>query len=181
MPRQPRDVSAGVFHVYTHCVWATPYLFRDSVDRIELLRHLVRVTARVRWTCIAYCLMTSHYHLIVAVEEKALPRAMHGLNLPYALHYNRRNGLRGHVQSEPYGSRRIIDDSDLRKTFAYVVKNPVEAGLCASPQDWTWSSYRGTVGLAEPASFVDPARVLACFGDAGIDPKAALRAFVEAP
>jgi putative transposase len=126
-----------------------------------------------------YVLMTSHYHLIVDVADGVLPVAMHAMNLAYARHYNRRYGLRGHVQFRRYGSRRIENEDDLLGTFAYVASNPVEAGLCESPVDWPWSSYAATVGLAELPSFVDPARVLACFDWPKVDPRAALRARVE--
>ncbi len=127
----------------------------------------------------AYCLMTSHYHLIVEVTDGALPAAMHGLNLPYARNFNRRYGLRGHLQFAPYGARRIVDDDDLVRRFAYVANNPVEAGLCESPAAWPWSSYAGTVGLAPLASFVDPARILRCFDWLDGEPAAALRRRVE--
>lgn len=177
MPPKPRDLRAGIFHVYTHCVWVAPKLYRDDIDRAEFLRRLAGV-ARPGWTCLQYVLMGSHYHLMVQVEDGVLPRAMHWINLAYARHHNRRYALRGHVQYWRYGSRRIEDDTDLVRTYAYVANNPVEAGLCASPADWTWSSYAGTIGVGELASFVDPSRVLACF-DWPLDPRAALRAAVE--
>lgn len=179
MPPQRRDTSAGVFHVYTHCVWAVPDLYRDDIDRMEFLRCLARVTRKSGWTCLAYCLMRSHYHLLVRVEEGVLPRAMHGLNLRYALHHNRRHHLRGHVQFQRYGSRRLHDGYELAIAFAYLANNPVKAGLCTSAAAWGWSSYAGTIGVAGLASFIDPSEVLRVFDDAGIDPHAALRAFVE--
>ena len=87
-----------MFHVYTHCVWACHTSIGTKADRSEFLRGLARVTATSRWTCMAYCLMTSHYHLIVEVADGVLPAAMHALNLPYARNFNRRYGLRGHLQ-----------------------------------------------------------------------------------
>jgi len=179
MPRAHRDKAAGTFHVYTHCVWDVPSLYRNDEDRAEFLRGLARVTDRHRWTCIAYCLMTSHYHLIVDVEDGVLPRAMHALNLPYARNFNRRYKLRGHVQFEQYGASRIESEDDLLYRFKYVVNNPVEAGLCKSAADWPWSSYAGTVGLSPLASFVDPAFVLGSFHWPASDPRAALRRYVE--
>ena len=181
MPHELRDTGAGIFHVFTHCVWAVPHLYRDDVDRLEFLRLLARAGAITQWTCLSYCLMTTHYHLIVEVGEGVLPRAMHALNLPYARQHNRRYGLRGHVQFRRYGSRRIEDDDDLIDTFAYVANNPVEAGLCATAADWQWSSYPGTIGLRDLPSFVDPARILRCFEWPQVDLRAALRAHVEKP
>ena len=135
MARRPRDTTAGLFHVYTHCVWVTRELYRKDEDRLDFLRGLARVTNRSGWTCLAYCLMTSHYHLIVDVQDGALPTAMHSLNLPYVRNFNRRYGLRGHLQFAPYGARRIVDDGDLTYRFKYVAKNPVEAGVCERPED----------------------------------------------
>lgn len=106
---------------------------------------------------------------------------MHGINLPYARHFNRRYSLRGHVQHWRYGSRRIEDDTDLIGVFTYIANNPVEAGLCKDPAAWPWSSYAGTIGLAELPSFVRPARVLGCYDWPRVDPQAALRADVERP
>lgn len=181
MPPKPRDMSAGLFHVYTHSVWAAPELFRDDVDRLEFLRRLAWVTRKTGWTCLAYCLMTSHHHLLVRVEEGVLACAMHRLNLGYALHHNRRHNLRGHVQFRRYGSRRLHDGSELAIAFAYVANNPVKVGLSLSPATWPWSSYGGTVGVSALASFVDPSELVEYFRQSGIDPRAALRAFVERP
>jgi len=179
MPRAHRDTHAGTFHIYTHCVWAVSELYRNDEDRAEFLRGLARVTDRHGWTCVAYCLMTSHCHLIVDVEDGVLPRAMHALNLPYARNFNRRYRLRGHVQYEQYGARRIGSEDDLLYRFKYVVNNPVEAGLCESPADWPWSSYAGTVGVGPLATFVDPMLVLDCFRWPETDARAALRHYVE--
>ena len=96
------------------------------------------------------CLMRTHYHLILSVEDGVLPRGMHALNFRYACAFNQRHDSRGHVQAARYGSRRIEDDDALMYAFRYVARNPVEAGLCADPADWPWSSYAATIGKAEP-------------------------------
>ena len=138
-------------------------LYRDDLDRLEFLRHLALASARPEWNCSAFCLMGSHYHLIVDVGDNVLPTAMHALNLAYARAFNQRHTLRGHVQFDRYGARRIADEDDLLTRYAYVANNPVRAGLCQNPADWPWSSFAGTVGLAPAHSFVDPSQVLACF------------------
>ena len=181
MPRRPRDTSAGLFHVFAHGLWAVPSLYRDDRDRLEFLRHLASATANTSSVCVAYCLMTSHYHLILQVDDGALPAAMHAVNHRYARHYNRSYGLRGHVLADRYGSRRIVDELDLLDTFTYVARNSVTAGLCAHPADDPWSSYAGTVGLAEGSLFVDSSLLLAAASRLASDPVAALRRRVERP
>ena len=105
---------------------------------------------------------------------------MHRLNLAYALHHNRRHDLRGHCHFERYGSRRLHDEAELAIAFAHLSNNPVKAGLCSAPAAWPWSSYGGTVGATGLSSFVNPAELVRAFDGRGVDPRVALRAFVEA-
>ena len=125
-----------------------------------------------------FCLMRTHYHLIVEVSDGVLPSAMQSLNHAYSCQFNRRHGLRGHVQSRRYGSRRITGVEDLVHTYAYAMNNPVEALLCSRASLWPWSSFPGTLGLCERNSFVDDGPVVGCFGRS-LDPLVALRRAVE--
>jgi len=182
VPRRPRDIAAGVFHVYTHSVWANPRHFRDDADRMAFLRELSRVTTALEWRCMAYCLMTSHYHLIVEVLDGVLPVAMQSVNWRYAVQYNTRHAMRGATQFARYGARRINESEGLIACFKYVVLNPVDAGLCDRPEDWQWSSYAATIGLVDAQDFVDDRPILACFDAPSREAAAArLRAFVEKP
>ena len=178
MPRPPRDTGAGVFHIYTHCVWAASEHFRDDIDRLEFLRRLAAVVARSPLKCVAFCLMGTHYHLIVDVAQGLLPSAMQSLNHGYVMTFNKRHALRGHAQFGPYGARRIEGETDLLDTFKYVALNPVKANLCTRPEDWAWSSYGGTAGLAKRQPFVDDALVLKCFRWPEVDPQAGIQAYV---
>jgi putative transposase len=179
VPRSHRDKAAGVFHVYTHALWAADALYRDDVDRTVFLRELVRAGAKVEWDCLAFCLMDTHYHLLLEVDDGALPRGMHSLNFRYAMQFNVRHSMKGHVMGARYDSVRIEDDEHLLSAFKYVVLNPVDATLVASPADWPWSGYAGTVGLAEPHTFVADERVLSALGTTSARATNALRTFVE--
>ena len=180
MARSPRDFSAGTFHVTAHAVWGNT-LFRDTVDYLLMSTELARTIARSRWRCLAFCFLGTHYHVLSEVEDNALPTGMQRLNNAYARNFNRRYGLRGHVFAERYHATRIETEEHLLTAFRYVVRNPVEANLCAMPADWGWSSYAGTIGLAEPFGLVDASPVLACFGRPEASAVQRLRAFVEAP
>src|SRR5207302_6377684 len=109
----------------------------------------------------------------------ALPVGMQSLNFRYSVDFNQRHGMRGHVQFARYGAVRIAGESHLQTVYKYVARNPVEAGLSRTCEDWPWSSYAGAVGLAEPHSFVDPMLVLQSFDLVRELAAARLRAFVE--
>jgi putative transposase len=178
MARRHRDAAPGLFHVTCHSVW-TRDLFRDDLDRLGLLRELAAAVTDFAWTCLEFCLMTNHLHLLLEVGEDSLPAGMQRLNTRYACGFNQRHELRGHVFGRRYGSRRLETDGHLVAAFAYVARNPVEAGLCASPEQWPWSSYGETVGLTERSSFVDPSRVVRFFGGSSETAISRLRAYVE--
>jgi REP element-mobilizing transposase RayT len=179
MPRARRDVEPGIYHVSTHSVW-TSVLFRDDLDRMNFLIDLARIAAKYGWTIISFCLMTTHYHVLAETHDTSLAIGMQELNARLAIRFNTRHKLRGHVVDGRYWSERIESESHLLSTYRYIARNPVEAGLCASPADWPWSSYRALVEPAELFTFVDPSSVISCWapGDTTLEQ---LRQFVESP
>jgi putative transposase len=149
MARRRRDTEAGLFHVWAHSVWSAD-LFADDLDRARGVSELARATQRQPWVCLAAVLMTTHYHLILDVEDDALPLGMQALNFRYAAGYNARHRLRGHVFSGRYGSRRLKTEADLLDTYRYVVWNPVRAGLCTRPAQDCARGPRTGGGAATP-------------------------------
>jgi hypothetical protein len=63
------------------------------------------------------------------------------LNSRYAMYFNKRHRLVGHVFQGRYGAE-LIDSSDyLLDVSRYIHLNPVEAKMVKSPRDYRWSSY----------------------------------------
>ena len=114
-------------------------IFVDDVDRLAFLRLLHDVVARRRWTCHAFCLMGTHYHLVVETELRQLSTGLHRLNGVYAQLFNRRHRRTGHLFGDRFHAWLVTDEQHLQATCAYVLENPVRAGLCASADRWPWS------------------------------------------
>ena len=141
MPRRPRvEIAGGVFHV-----WARgndrARIFFDDVDREIYLELLAYVVRKRSWYVLAYCLMDNHVHLVVETPEANLALGMQSLQGLYAQDLNDRRGRTGHVFEGRYGARLLTTDEALCGAIAYVVRNPVAAGLCESPGEWPWSSH----------------------------------------
>ena len=175
MPSRPRDRNPGIHHVWVNATGNWAY-FIDEVDRVTWIRLLVRVLDRYDWRCVAFCQMTTHFHLLVEVKDDSLPLGMEYLNREYSKAFNIRHSRYGHFVRKRYGSRRIEDARDLLGTYAYVVLNPVREGMCRRAEEWAWSSYRTTIGESDAFPFVDAGIVLAELGGS----IAALRALVDA-
>jgi REP-associated tyrosine transposase len=111
-------------------------------DKTELFR-LIGITARrFGWELYAACVMSTHYHLVVDSAVKSLSDGMHHLNWRYATYFNQRYECFGHVFAERFKTRALLDDTRVYDTCAYVLLNPVKAGLCLRSEDWPWSYTR---------------------------------------
>src|ERR1051325_5515140 len=179
MPRKPRDNAPGVFHVAAHSIWPGA-LFADDVDRTIFLDELRQVVATFKWMCLSVCLMDTHYHLILEIEDFSLSAGMQALNACYACGFNARHRTRGHAFSGRYGSKRIDTDGYLLVVYAYVANNPVRAGICRSPSDGLWSSFASLGSRGGRYDFVDPSRIVGLFGDDREQAIVRLRENVEA-
>ena len=181
MARQARGtVYAGIYHVTRRSAGPVE-MFRDDFDRTDFCKRLERTIDKYVWTCHAFCLMGTHYHLLVEVEEDALQPGMSILNGTYAQTFNLRWGRSGHLKGSPYGAKLVETDSHLFECIRYIANNPVEAGMCAHPADWPWSSYRRSAGYDDVGfPFVTDDFLLATFHEDGTKAKRLLRLFVEA-
>jgi putative transposase len=138
-------------------------MFIDDFDRTLFCNLLATVVRKRQWLCLAFVLMTTHFHLLLEVEDNVLQPGMQSLNGPYAQRFNARHGRSGHLRGDRYSARLVESDEHLLSAFRYIVRNPVEAGLCARPSEWIWGSYRGSVGLEKEFPFVDSSRISAYF------------------
>jgi REP element-mobilizing transposase RayT len=139
MPRRPRNLlEDGFFHVTARGV-AGGALFVDETDRFDFVAQLRMTATGFLWVCHAYCLMTTHYHLLLETTQESLSRGMHRLNGLYAQGFNVRHQRKGHVFEERFSAYVIVDDSHLAAAKQYILDNPVRAGLCEYADDWPWS------------------------------------------
>jgi len=163
MPRRPRDVSPGFHHVWVNATGRWDY-FIDEVDRIDWVRRVAHLVDRMSWKCVAFCQVTTHVHLLLETPDNSLAAGMRDLNREYSCVFNAHHERLGTFVRKRFGSRRIDGGRDLLATYAYVVLNAVEAGLCRQPEQWRWSSYATTIGLRNDFPFVD---ARAAIGEAG--------------
>lgn len=72
-------------------------IYRDDTDRSRFLDILAKVVERYEIRCHAYCLMPTHYHLLIETPKANLSAAAKYLSGVYALRWNRRHERVGHV------------------------------------------------------------------------------------
>ena len=84
--------------------------------------------------------MPNHYHLVVECARDLLSRALHRVNGRYAERFNRKYTRSGHLWGDRFALWQIRDEEHLHAACAYVIANPVRAGLCERADEWGWSA-----------------------------------------
>jgi len=138
MARPPRLLPDGLFHVSARTA-ADQLLFRDDDDRHVFLGQLRRLTRRFGLELLAYCLMDTHFHLLLAGCSSNLAQAMQRLNGGYAHYFNERHDRHGRVFGQRYSARPVEDEQHLEKLWEYIEENPAKAGLCRFDEPWRWA------------------------------------------
>jgi putative transposase len=180
MPYAPRLQFAGaVYHVATRATGPSD-LFRDADDRQRFLKILKHVVGKYEWRLHSYCLMVTHYHLVLTTPKPNIGLGMQLLNGLYARTFNRRHGRLGHLVSARYSAAVIESEGHAFEVCRYVPTNPVRSEMCTKAEDWPWSSYGATLGLRPEPSFLDSSWILERFGGDLSTARQNLRDFVDA-
>jgi len=120
-------------------------IFFDDADRRAYLRLVGGACARYGTTCLAWCLMDNHVHLIlVPATEDGLRAPLASAHTAYSQRINRGWALSGHLFQGRFASY-AMDEAHLMVAARYVENNPVAAGLVGRAEAWPWSSARAHV------------------------------------
>jgi REP element-mobilizing transposase RayT len=163
MARPLRLEFAGALYHLTSRGDRRDKIFLDDADRQSFLDFLGKEVKQQGWVCYAYCLMGNHYHLMMETPEPNLVRGMRRLNGVYTQAFNRRHNNVGHVFQGRYKAILVDKENYLLELCRYVVLNPVRAKVVERPEDWRWSSYRGTAGKVAPPEWLAVEKVLSFF------------------
>jgi putative transposase len=125
-------------------------IFADDRDRRRFLKIVAVALKKFGAECYAHSLMGNHFHKVIHTPRANIPQVMHHIDRLYAQYVNWRHSTTGHLFEAPYTAILIDDTLYLRNAIAYVLRNPVAAGLVGDAGDWRWSSYNAIMGKAPP-------------------------------
>ena len=96
---------------------------------------------------VAYCLMPTHYHLLVLLKEADLSHRMQLFSISYTKAMNKRYDRVGALFQGAFQAKHVDENNYLVHLSRTIHLNPVMAGLVERPEDWEFSSYREYIGL----------------------------------
>jgi putative transposase len=193
VPRRDNQFRAGEFyHLYNRGNNRAPIFF-ERENYLFFLQRLRQYLLPIL-DVVAYCLMPTHYHLLVQIttnktsevvrtarqslgcrspETSEVSRAMMRFSVSYTKAVNKRYDRVGALFQGSFQAKRADSNSYLAHLSRYIHLNPMLAGYGSSPEEWEFSSYPEYMGLRD-GSLPVPDIVLAQFAT-----REAYRAFVE--
>jgi REP element-mobilizing transposase RayT len=124
-------------------------IFYADADKQDFLARLGETLARSGSQCLAWSVMSNHYHLLIRVGDQPLVKLMSPLLGGYAAHYNRRHRRSGYVFQNRYKSILCDADSYLLELVRYIHLNPLRADMLKKLNDldrYPWTGHATIMG-----------------------------------
>jgi len=110
---------------------------------------------------IAYCLMPTHFHLVLKqLKDGGISRFINLALKSYSKYFNLSHSRKGPLWEGRFKNVLVKTDEQLLHLTRYVHLNPVTAFLVSRPEDWKYSSYVEYIGRAEERQFCKYSSIL---------------------
>ena len=153
MGRPKRAADGGlIYHVLNRANARMP-IFEKPEDYAAFERVLEQAVERTKTRLLAYCVMSTHWHLVLwPREDGELSRFTGWLTLTHTQrwHAQRHSTGSGHLYQGRFKSFPLQDDEHLFTVCRYVERNALRANRVQRAEDWRWGSlYRWHQGSAK--------------------------------
>lgn len=163
MSRRPRENLCGATYHVMNRGNRKAAIFEDGRDRRRFLSILKEAREEYAVEILLGCLMSNHFHLVVQTPEGNVSAFMQQLEGRFAHYSNWRHTRVGHLFQDRFRDVMIENDLHLMTAACYVFMNPVTARISRRPEDWKWSTFAATAGLAPVPDYLSLTWVEALF------------------
>lgn len=132
-----------------------------------------RAKKKYQFTLTNFCIMGNHVHLMIKPSKNEnLSRIMQWILATFAINYNKKLNLVGHVWYDRFFSSAILSFRQYLKTFEYIAENPVKAKIVKDAKSYKyggiWYLKKGIYKFLEPPESLLIAQFPVYFGDGGL-------------
>jgi REP element-mobilizing transposase RayT len=140
----PRRVLPGTTYLVTRRCSERRYFLRPDRITTTVFRFVLALAARRYGVRLhAFCVLSNHFHLVLTDPKARLPIFMQYLDGLVGRALNARRGRWEHFWDDaPYSAVVLATPRDVLEKAAYVLANPVAAGLVRRASEWPglWSA-----------------------------------------
>ena len=157
------EKTMGYFHVYTKGL-EDRLIFRDREDYIAGMNLVAVACFSVGVRVLAFVLMSNHVHFVVKGSFQGADRFIYLYKNLLSRYLSWRYGTKQFLHNVKTSVAAVEMDGDaLKRLIAYILNNPVKAGIMCVPQGYEWSSARCYFNS------MDSARDTRLVGELGVD------------
>ena len=95
-------------------------IFQDDFDKMIFMEILRDELNKKGCKLHAYCLMSNHFHFLLETGDIEIGKFMKAFACKYAMQYNHRHSLKGHVFEDRYKSCLVETDDYFLQTSRYI-------------------------------------------------------------
>ncbi|MBI4965535.1 MAG: transposase [Desulfomonile tiedjei] len=117
-------------------------IFCDQEDYLRFVELLRQGSAMWNVRIAGFCLMPSHYHLLVQTPGAGLSRFMRHVDGVHTQRFNRSHKCDGPLFRGRYKAILVEADSYLLPLLRYIHRNPLRADLVSRLDRYAWSSHK---------------------------------------
>ena len=139
----------GIIHVYFRANGRYT-VFYDDEDNLELLRKMDRFAKKYNSQILDFALMGNHAHFLINTNSVTV--LMKEALQSYSRWYNKKYKNSNKVFKTPFSSACKRNDEWVLYTSAYILQNPLKAGICSKVENYRWSS--ATMHFSEGKRFM---------------------------
>jgi putative transposase len=135
MPRTARiDIPNILQHVIVRGIEKRD-IFSGDDDRRDFVTRFSSLLESTGTDCLAWALLSNHFHLLLRVKEIPLSKFMRRLLTGYAVTFNLRHNRTGHLFQNRYKSLVCDEEEYLLELVRYIHLNPLRAGVVATLEE----------------------------------------------
>ncbi len=164
MARPLRITYPGAFYHVTSRGNERKDIFKSKRDREKFLEYFESAAKRYDAVIHVFCLMDTHYHLLLETPSGNLPQIMRHINGAYTTYFNVKRGRSGHLFQGRYKAILVDIDEYAKELSRYIHLNPVRAKMVKTPEEYEWSSYQFYIGEKKPPEWLYRDFILGYFG-----------------
>lgn len=149
MTRSEREDAPGAWHHVMNRGIAKRTLFESEVDIRTFLSRLACAARAKTIEVHAFCLLTTHFHLLLRSPAGRLSEGLHHVQNSYSRWFNRSRKRDGPLYRARFRSKRVDSLAYRYQLVRYIDANPVLAGLVEDPGTYPHGSaslYRKSSG-----------------------------------
>lgn len=166
MPRAARiDIPHLLQHVIVRGIEKRD-IFLDDSDRASFVQRLGFLLQQTGTQCLAWSLMSNHFHLLLKPTGEKLSHFMRRLLTGYAVTFNLRHHRSGHLFQNRYKSIVCEEDAYLLELVRYIHLNPLRVGIVGDVQEldrYPWTGHSVLLRL-QTLDWQNVGEVLSYFG-----------------